>query len=129
AFGPPDCGRFLNSAELHDPATGQWSYTGAAPVQRESADAILLNDGRVRVVGGYTCGDFLTPETDLYNPATGTWSRAADRTHGGGGMALADLQDGRVLMVGGTAPNGPALAEAFLFDPTSNQWSATTTPQ
>lgn len=131
ALGAPDGNRFLNSAELYDPATGSWSPTGSAAVRRESADGVLLRDGRVMVVGGYTCCDSFPPETDLYDPSTGTWSRAGDRPHGGGGMALVSLPDGRVLSVGGNYGNsGPsASAEAALFDPSTGQWTATASPQ
>ncbi|HKR50030.1 MAG TPA: peptidoglycan DD-metalloendopeptidase family protein [Pseudonocardiaceae bacterium] len=131
ALGAPDGNRFLNSAELYDPATGSWSPTGSAPVRRESADGVLLRDGRVMVVGGYTCCDSFPPETDLYDPSTGTWSRAGDRPHGGGGMALVSLPDGRVLSVGGGYGNngGPnESAEAALFDPSTGQWTATASP-
>lgn len=128
AHGPPDGSRFLNSAEIYDPATGAWTPTASAPTRRESADGILMTGGRVMIVGGYSCCDTQNPETDLYDPNTATWISAGNRPHGGGGMALVNLPDGRVLSVGGSGTQG-ALAEALIFDPTTNQWSATTTPQ
>ena len=42
SFGPPTCTRYLSSAELYDPSTGQWTYTGSTLVPRESAVAIRL---------------------------------------------------------------------------------------
>lgn len=127
SHGPPDGSRFLSSAELYDPATGQWTVTGSAATRRESATGIRLLDGRVIVVGGYTCCDYFTPATDVYVPATGTWAQAGDRPHGGVGMALVVLPDGRVLMAGGGNPGAGlgATTDTLLFDPATGQWSAT----
>ncbi|WP_203914052.1 PKD domain-containing protein [Rhizocola hellebori] len=127
AHGVPDGNRFLSSAEIYDPATGQWTFTGSAATRRESATAIRLQDGRVMVIGGYTCCDFFTPATDLYNPATGTWSQAGNRPHGGGGMALVVLPNGQVLTAGGSNPSAGAgtSADSALFNPATGQWTAT----
>jgi lysophospholipase L1-like esterase len=126
AHGPPDGSRFLSSAELYDPATGRWAFTGDAIVRRESASGILLDDGRVLLLGGYTCCDVFPPTTELYDPATGAWTQAGDLPSGRSGAALVVLRDGRVLAAGGgsNTSNGP-LAEALLFDPGTGRWTAT----
>ena len=129
ASGPPDCARFLTSAELYDPATGQWTYTGSTQVPRESATGIRLKDGRVLLAGGYTCGDTDPVTTEIYDPATGRWSRAGDLPHGWMGGTMVLLPDGRVLMVDGWQHStGAAFAEAVTFDPATEQWSPSASP-
>jgi len=127
AHGPPDCARYQSSAEIYDPATGQWTFTGSTSVPREAPSAVLLHDGRVMLFGGFTGCDFFTPVVDLYNPATGTWSRATDMPFGRLGSAFAVLADGRVLVVGGGTNAGPVI-DAMLYDPATNQWTMTTPP-
>src|SRR5207237_546963 len=70
AYGGPTCGQFLSSAELYNPATGQWTYTGSTLVPREGAFAIRLADGRVLLAGGYNSGTNCTDtdpvDTEIY---------------------------------------------------------------
>ena len=46
----------LASAELYDPATGQWTETGSMSTWRIYSKAISLADGRVLVLGGHISG-------------------------------------------------------------------------
>jgi N-acetylneuraminic acid mutarotase len=131
--GPPTCTRYLSSAELYNPATGQWTYTGSTLVPRESATAIRLADGRVLLAGGYNgggsaCTDTDPVDTEIYDPATGQWSFAGNLPHGwlGGSMVL--LPDHRVIMVDGWQHGSGNFAEAVIFDPATNQWSEAAAP-
>jgi hypothetical protein len=54
------------SAELYDPGSGTWSFTGS-PTSTRAISALLFS-GKVLVVDG----DLKTAE--LYDPTTGTWS-------------------------------------------------------
>jgi hypothetical protein len=131
--GPPTCTRYLSSAELYDPATGQWTYTGSTLVPRESANAILLADGRVLLAGGYNgggsaCTDTDPVDTEIYDPATGQWSFAGNLPHGWLGGAMVLLPDGRVFMVDGNESGSGPFAEAVIFDPATGQWSEAATP-
>jgi protein kinase-like protein/Kelch motif protein len=133
SHGPPTCTRYLSSAELYNPATGQWTYTGSTLVPRESATAIRLADGRVLLAGGYNGGGSACTDTDpvdseIYNPATGQWSFAANLPHGWLGGAMVLLPDHRVLMVDGWQHGSGDFAQAVIFNPATNQWSAAARP-
>jgi N-acetylneuraminic acid mutarotase len=133
SFGPPTCTRYLSSAELYNPATGQWTYTGSTLVPRESAMAISLPDGDVLLAGGYNgggsaCTDTDPVDTEIYDPSTGQWSYAGNLPHGWLGGAMVLLPDGKVLMVDGNETGSGPFAEAVIFDPATNQWSEAATP-
>ena len=117
-FGHPQLNGF-NSAELYDPATGEWSTISTLNAARHSHTATLLPNGKVLVVGGYSNG--WVNSAELYDPATGTWSSAGNPgTHSDHTATL--LPDGKVLTVGG--PGGGA----GLYDPTTETWSVAGNP-
>ncbi len=126
AHGVPDGNRFLSSAEIYDPSTGTWSYTGQLPLAREGNDAgVLMQDGRVMLLGGE--GPWLTnsPEVEIYDPATNAWSETGSLPHGIGAPTLTLLQDGHILLAGG-GDGGVNLAEAEIYDPAAGTWSSAT---
>ena len=93
-----------------------WKYTASMNFRRLWANAVLLADGTVLVVGGgatsYYGGPVLTAE--IYNPATGTWTKMAAQTaprmyHS---TALL-LPDGRVLSAGQSSGKYENTGEIF----------------
>ncbi len=80
---PPSIGVALATAELFDPATGQWSPTGSMRFARAGAAAATLADGRILVVGPSSSGNGngdarMDPSVygtaEVYDPATGRFS-------------------------------------------------------
>jgi hypothetical protein len=49
--------RVLSSAEMYDPATGNFSPIGSMGTPRNGHSATLLNDGRVLIAGGSDIGN------------------------------------------------------------------------
>ena len=89
------------SAEIYDPATATWSYTGSLNTGRARHSATLRTDGKVLVTGGDS-GDGVTfySSAELYNPNTGTWSYTDDMGFEGPSSA-ALLLTGDVLVANG----------------------------
>ena len=105
----------IDTAEMYDPDTGRWSFTGK--VVRDNHTATLLQSGKVLVAGG---GD----PAELYDPGTGTWSSAGDINGYRYGHTATLLPDGRVLVAGG-AGGGGIFRAAAVYDPDTGTWSNT----
>ncbi|MDA0988991.1 MAG: hypothetical protein O2783_07730 [Chloroflexi bacterium] len=117
----------LTSAEVYDPATGEWSSAGAMTEARYGHTLTKLDDGRVLVVGG-SAGS----TAEMYDPTKGTlgtWSSAGSMTYEHGiGHTATLLDDGKVLITGGpTLIEGTKRIAAFaeLYDPSTGKWSLT----
>jgi hypothetical protein len=120
-------GPAIPTAEIYDPATGEFTSTGAMKAVRYYPAVALLNDGRVLVAGGLagpTQGKVHSAE--IYDPATDSFSLTGspvwDRQNG----VAVTLQDGRVLIAGGYS-SGSSLptVRAELYDPATGKFSAT----
>jgi hypothetical protein len=130
-----------SSAATSTPPSQQSGFvaTGSMTVEREGAAAILLQDGRVLIVGGsrFTQQSGATLEyelatAELYDPATGkftaTGSMSAPRSH----LTATLLSNGKVLVAGGYTsppteiPGGPdPLDTAELYDPVTGTFTPT----
>jgi hypothetical protein len=109
----------LDSAELYNPATGTFSYTGSLNFPRWGHTATLLNNGMVLITGTW----YSEGTAELYNPATGTFSY----TTGNMNIAPVDqtatrLNNGMVLIAGG---DGPLTASAELYNPATETFTPT----
>ena len=96
---------------------------------------VLLDDGRVLVVGGQDIvpsspQDGILPfvgTTEIFNPETGEWRQAATMEQPLFRQAAVLLSDGRVLAVGGVDLDGwgTGSARAEIYDPATDTWTPT----
>ena len=112
------------SAELYDPATGQFTLTGSPHVDGVPIISILLKSGRVLVIGcdrSASCGASLA---DVYDPSTGLFS-AVGPVPGFRAFCTATLlNDGRVLVAGGVDTYFKP-EPSLLFDPATETFATT----
>jgi hypothetical protein len=107
----------LASAEIFDPATGQWSTTGSLTLGRGGHAAALLGDGRVLVAGGWVGPSTYTDSTEIFDPATGRFSAGPRLPQAVDGLAAASLPDGCALVVGGQFRSQVATDQAVRICP------------
>ena len=98
-FGSPDT-IVLNTAELYDPAAGQWTPTGSMSTPRIGHSATLLPSGLVLAAAGYGFFEYLHT-AELYDPATGVWTATGSLKRERLGHTATLFPSGKVLAVGG----------------------------
>jgi N-acetylneuraminic acid mutarotase len=106
----------VNSAEIYDPSTDVWSFTGKPAILRSSGQSILLSDGRVLITGGFDRA--ILDETDsaeLYDSQTGLWTDVGPMANSKVSHTMTLLDDGSILIAGGNDQGGNQLSRADLY--------------
>jgi hypothetical protein len=119
---------WLASAELYDPASGNFTALSASmTTPRMGATATPLPDGRILIAGGRYGGTVLS-SAEVFDPSTKTFTALpASMTTPRDSAVAAALPDGRVLIAGGFQqqfPSGVVLSSAEVFDPSSQTFTA-----
>jgi len=111
----------LDSSEIYDPATGQFTMAASLTTKRRSHTATRLRDGRVLLVGGGNRRALASAE--LYDPATGSFRAVGNLSVPRIGHRATLLPDGQVLITGGYPDERNKLARAELYDPVTESFT------
>jgi len=113
----------LDSVELYDPSTGEWSLATPMLEERLNHGAALLPDGKVLVVSKYSA--------ETYDPSTETWSPAgAPLKERDSAFTITATADGNVIVTGGrifTRGRTQAhvmMSDVDIYDSSTGTWSA-----
>jgi len=115
----PDSDVTLADSEVFDPIAGTFSALGSFQIARLEHSAVLLNDGRVLVVGGTredTQFRLAVPQTELFDPSIGQWAAGPRLDPAWLGLTATLLGNGKVLLFGGADGSGFPRANVFLFE-------------
>jgi len=117
----------LQTAEIYDQKTNTWTGTGKMNVARGELAAVVLQDGRVLVVGGVAGDGTPLKSAEIYDLRTGIWTLTKGSMRDGrNDLALVELRDGRVLAAGGEMDaQGDRNMSAEIFDPHTERWTPT----
>ena len=131
-----ESGGDVATAELYDPATGQFASTGRMSTPRENHSATWLSPsvvsgplaGNVLVAGG---GDAsaASDSAEVFNPQTAAFSPVGAMSTARTLQSAVLLAGGKVLIAGGQSSDTEFLQSAELFDPAHATFAATGTMQ
>ena len=113
---------YSSTAEVFDPRTKKFGYTGEMSYTRGGHTATLLTGGLVLITGGWNLMGVLS-SAELYDPASEKFTTIGSMSIRRGGCTATLLNDGRVLICGGTGRDVTASAE--LFDPVRKSFTPT----
>jgi len=111
------------TAELYNPASGTFTYTGNLNTPRAFHTATLLGNGKVLIATGVDQNYSDTIDAELYDPVAKAFATTANLTYERAYAAATGLNTGQALIVGGGDNNGNYIAQAELYDPTSGTFS------
>lgn len=119
-------GRWVNTAELYNPAAGTFAATGKMEVARACHTATLLQDGQVLIAGGSDGSGLDLASAELYDPARSTFRATGNLTGPRCSAVAIRLNNGKVLLIGGDgAREDERVATAELYDPATGRFTAT----
>ncbi|MGH9935844.1 MAG: Kelch repeat-containing protein [Blastocatellia bacterium] len=110
----------VNTAQVYDPATNDWSLAAPMPAAVNHSMPAVVN-GKLYVIGGQSdSGNTSFVDTVFeYDPATGSWRARAPLPIARSSGAAA-VVDGKIYVAGGRPPRGGDFA---VYDPATNQWT------
>jgi sugar lactone lactonase YvrE len=118
-------GAYLSSAEIFDPATGEFTEIGGGMADGARADhqATLLDNGKVLITGGNGVDNdgYYTSTAEIYDPVTNSFASVGYMAYHHEGHQAALLRDGTVLLIGGNDSG----ATNEIFDPLTSTFRPT----
>ena len=113
---------FWLTASIPNVPTGTWQTWNPMGDVRSDAAAVLLQDGRVLIIGGNNANGPVA-SADIFG-TDGNFSAAAVMQTPRSGHTATVLSDGRVLVAGGATSGGGITNSAEIYEPSADSWTA-----
>ena len=118
----------IATTALYDPAVNTWVAGPSMGTARSGHTAVLLNGGKVLVVGGVDNTGAVLASAEVYDPAANTWTPVASMSQARTcHTATLLVPSNKVLIAGGSSDRYcylNAFASSEIYDPVANTWSA-----
>lgn len=95
--------RAAATAELYDPASGEWRRVAPPGTPREGHGAMVTFQGRVLVAGGFHARTGALASVESYDPVADTWREEPALVSARREVVLLPLEDGAAWVAGGEA--------------------------
>jgi hypothetical protein len=110
--------------QIYDHDAQTWSYTDSLTIGRQNLEAVLLQDGRVMVIGGGYPYGLGHGTCEIYDTVTHTWAMTDTLNTARAYAQAVVLDDGRVLVTGGLDIM-TLISACEIWDPTTETWTLT----
>jgi N-acetylneuraminic acid mutarotase len=113
-----------NHAFVYDPTANAWTPIADSPVRRDAA-AVVADNGKLYVTGGFDSAGNAIAETDVYNPSTDTWTSLTPDPTPTSSMGVA-VANGVIYLVGGctNASSCPGSSTVETYNPRTRIWAS-----
>jgi len=105
----------------YHPAANQWEARSRMPVKAASYELVLLN-GRIYVVGGFTAPDTPCDALQEYDPATNRWTIRRSMPTARSRVGIVIL-DGSMYVLGGKTGGDSVTDAVEVYDPGKDAWT------
>jgi hypothetical protein len=118
-----DCDGQVDGTSVCPTNVGTFTATGAMAAKRTMHGAVLLQSGKVLIVGGRDGNTCIAP-AERYDPAAKTWSSAGQLVTPRQMHSTALLPSGKVIVAGGLTSSNALVSTSEIYDPATNTWSS-----
>lgn len=127
-FGGLQTGTYLNTTQIYDAGTGNWSASGNMVVGRAAFGKVVKvaggTIGKIFVAGGTISGGDQTDTSEMFDGDTGTWTAKASMAVARGDAGVVLMADGKVMYIGGLNNFGnTTLGSVEIYDPVGDTWT------